>query len=71
MLIGRDAESGRLRSALGTAQSGAGGMVFLTGEAGIGKSRLASELAAEARTQGAAVLAGRAVPAAPASRTGR
>ena len=63
VLIGRDAESGRLRSALGAAQSGTGGMVFLTGEAGIGKSRLASELAAEARARGAAVLAGRAVPA--------
>ena len=63
VLIGRDAESGRLRSALGAAQSGMGKMVFLTGEAGIGKSRLASELAAEARAGGARVLAGRAVPA--------
>jgi len=63
VLIGRDAESGRLRSALGAAQSGLGGMVFLTGEAGIGKSRLASELAADARACGMAVLAGRAVPA--------
>jgi DNA-binding CsgD family transcriptional regulator len=63
VLIGRDAESGRLRSALGAAQDGLGGVVFLTGEAGIGKSRLASELAAEARARGAAVLAGRAVPA--------
>ena len=63
VLIGRDAESERLRSALGAAQSGMGGMVFLSGEAGIGKSRLASELAAEARASGVAVLAGRAVPA--------
>jgi len=62
VLIGRDAESRRLRSALGAAQSGMGGMVFLTGEAGIGKSRLASELAAEAQARGATVLAGRAVP---------
>ncbi len=62
VLIGRDAESGWLRSALGAAQNGMGRMVFLTGEAGIGKSRLASELAAEAQERGATVLAGRAVP---------
>jgi DNA-binding CsgD family transcriptional regulator len=62
VLIGRDAETARLRSALAAAQSGAGGVMFLTGEAGIGKSRLASELAAEARACAATVLAGRAVP---------
>ena len=62
VLIGRDAETARLRSALAAAQGGAGGVMFLTGEAGIGKSRLASELAAEARACGATVLAGRAVP---------
>ena len=63
VLIGRDTESGQLRSALGAAQSGMGRMVFLTGEAGIGKSRLARELADEARARGATVFAGRAVPA--------
>ena len=62
VLIGRDAETARLRSALAAAQGGAGGVMFLTGEAGIGKSRLASELAVEARACGATVLAGRAVP---------
>jgi predicted ATPase len=62
VLIGRDAETARLRSALAAAQGGAGGVMFLTGEAGIGKSRLVSELAAEARACGATVLAGRAVP---------
>ena len=62
VLIGRDAETARLWSALAAAQGGAGGVMFLTGEAGIGKSRLASELAAEARACGATVLAGRAVP---------
>jgi DNA-binding CsgD family transcriptional regulator len=62
VLIGRDAETARLWSAFAAAQGGAGGVMFLTGEAGIGKSRLASELAAEARACGAAVLAGRAVP---------
>ena len=63
VLIGRDADTIRLRSALAAAQGGAGGVMFLTGEAGIGKSRLAGELAAVARARGAAVLAGRAVPA--------
>jgi DNA-binding CsgD family transcriptional regulator len=62
VLIGRDAETARLRSAFAAAQAGAGGVMFLTGEAGIGKSRLAGELAAEARACGATVLAGRAVP---------
>jgi DNA-binding CsgD family transcriptional regulator len=63
VLIGREAETARLRTALAAAQGGAGGVMFLTGEAGIGKSRLAGELAAEARACGATVLAGRAVPA--------
>ncbi len=62
ILIGRDAEAGRLRSALAAAVHGAGRAVFITGEAGIGKSRLASELAAEARAHMAGVLVGRAVP---------
>jgi predicted ATPase/DNA-binding CsgD family transcriptional regulator len=63
VLIGREAEFGRLRSALSAAQTGSGGIVFLLGEAGIGKSRLAGALAAEASAAGALVLAGRAVPA--------
>ncbi len=62
MVIGRDAETARLRSALAEAQGCAGGVIFVTGEAGIGKSRLAGELAAEARARGATVLVGRAVP---------
>ena len=49
MVIGRGAEADALRSALTAAGDGAGGVVFLTGEPGIGKSRLASELAAAAR----------------------
>ena len=67
MVIGRGAETGALRTALRAAAGGSGGVMFLTGEAGIGKSRLAAELAAEARARGAVVLAGRAVPAGGAS----
>jgi len=62
VLIGRDDELARLRAALTRAQGGAGGVVFVTGEAGIGKSRLTRELAAAAGP-GTTVLAGRAVPA--------
>jgi DNA-binding CsgD family transcriptional regulator len=51
-----------LRSASAAARGGAGGLVFLTGEPGIGKSRLAREVADQARAQGMAVIAGRAVP---------
>jgi DNA-binding CsgD family transcriptional regulator len=82
VVIGREAETAALRSALAavrvgaaqnavagtkTAERSAGGVVFLTGEPGIGKSRLASELAADARAHGVAVLTGRAVPAGSAS----
>jgi DNA-binding CsgD family transcriptional regulator len=67
VVIGREAESGTLRSALAAAGDGAGAVVFLAGEAGIGKSRLAAELAAGARARGVRVLTGRAVPASIAS----
>jgi DNA-binding CsgD family transcriptional regulator/tetratricopeptide (TPR) repeat protein len=61
-VVGRDAELGVLRAALSAAADGAGSLVFLTGEAGIGKSRLVREVASEARSRDVAVVAGRAVP---------
>ena len=61
VLVGRDEESRHLRAALAGARSGCGGTVLLTGEAGIGKSRLVRETAHAAREQGVAILAGRAV----------
>src|SRR5262249_50709798 len=45
--VGRAAESVLLRDRLREAWSGAGQIVLLSGEAGIGKSRLAARLAAE------------------------
>jgi DNA-binding SARP family transcriptional activator len=57
-IVGRDAELARLRDALGCAAAGAPCIVAIIGEAGIGKSRLAEELAAGAAET--TVLIGRA-----------
>jgi predicted ATPase/class 3 adenylate cyclase len=43
-LIGRDVELNRLQARLGAAVRGAGGIVAIVGEAGLGKSRLIDEL---------------------------
>ena len=60
-LAGRVAELARLRAAWSHARAGHGGVVLIGGEGGVGKSRLAAELAAEAENQqkGAFVLVGR------------
>lgn len=47
-LVGRDAELGFLRDRLAAARAGAGQVVLVCGAAGIGKTRLAEELAASA-----------------------
>jgi DNA-binding CsgD family transcriptional regulator/tetratricopeptide (TPR) repeat protein len=60
VLIGRAAELETLTSALEEAAHGHGGAVFITGDAGIGKSRLARDLSALASSQGFRVLTGRA-----------
>jgi DNA-binding CsgD family transcriptional regulator len=59
VLIGRGAELEVLIGALGAAAAGHGSAVFVTGDAGVGKSRLAKDLAAEAVRQGFLVLTGR------------
>jgi tetratricopeptide (TPR) repeat protein len=58
-LIDRVEEMGLLKGAVDRAVRGEGGVVFLYGEAGIGKTRLARELGAYARLRGMQVLYGR------------
>ena len=61
-VVGRDTERDLLRGRVGALTDGLGGAVLLTGEAGIGKSRLLGEVADAARAAGLPVLRGRAVP---------
>jgi DNA-binding SARP family transcriptional activator len=59
-LLGRSSELDTLGHALdGVIMRGEGGVIAVLGEAGIGKSRLVAELAAEAARRGARVLVGR------------
>jgi len=55
-LVGREAEGAALREAWGRAAAGNPGLVMVIGEAGIGKTALAEDLAAEAAETGATVL---------------
>ena len=59
IFVGRTRELSQLENALSDARAGRGRLVLLDGEAGIGKSRLADELASRARNLGASVLWGR------------
>jgi len=58
-LVGRDHERAELRQVLHRALLGRGQLVLLTGEAGVGKTSLAEELAVEGGALGARVLTGR------------
>jgi predicted ATPase len=60
-LVGRAEELQRLETALAEAADGRGSTVLIAGEAGIGKTRLASELGERAREAGATVLSGRCI----------
>jgi DNA-binding CsgD family transcriptional regulator len=62
-LVGRESELGILSAALDRLADRSGGMVFLVGEPGVGKSRLAREAAKVAASRGLPILSGRAVRA--------
>ena len=57
--VGRDRELARLAGVLEDAAAGSGRIVALAGEPGIGKTRLAGELAAAAAARGVRVVGGR------------
>lgn len=61
-LVGRDADLRRLVSILMRAEEGAGSIVLISGEAGIGKTRLCTELRRLQQQRGGRVLLGRAAP---------
>src|SRR5262245_62754046 len=58
-VVGRARELGQLGQALDAAAAGAGSTVLVAGEAGIGKTRLATELGTRARDAGFEILVGR------------
>jgi DNA-binding CsgD family transcriptional regulator/tetratricopeptide (TPR) repeat protein len=60
-LISRDGELITLTTALDNARNGQGSLVFLTGDAGVGKSRLVKEACVAASESGMLVITGRAV----------
>jgi DNA-binding CsgD family transcriptional regulator/tetratricopeptide (TPR) repeat protein len=63
VMVGRDDELRLLEDALAGSAAGKGAVVFVTGEPGIGKSRLVRELTGRATRLGALAVTGRAVPA--------
>jgi predicted ATPase len=61
IFVGRVRELGQLERALDATRAGSGATALVTGDAGIGKTRLASELATRARDAGFEVLLGRSI----------
>jgi DNA-binding CsgD family transcriptional regulator len=64
VLVGREAEAATIAEALAHAREGHGGLLFLVGEPGIGKTRLAREAQERARVTGMRTIRGRAAPGA-------
>jgi DNA-binding CsgD family transcriptional regulator/tetratricopeptide (TPR) repeat protein len=58
-LVARATQMGRVRASLSRAEAGAASAVLVSGDAGVGKSRLLEELGRAAETRGALVLSGR------------
>lgn len=58
-MIGRDGELGRLRSGLARMLDAGGSVVMVSGEAGIGKSRLIQEFGVDVTARGARLVLGR------------
>jgi len=58
-LVGRSGELGRMTGLLATAEAGQPVVVLVSGDAGVGKTRLVTELAATATGRGFTVLSGR------------
>src|SRR6266702_1213295 len=58
-LVARATEMARLRASLSRAEAGAASAVLVSGDAGVGKSRLLEELGRAAETRGGLVLSGR------------
>lgn len=61
-MVGRQAELSRLRSIWHTAAGGSTRLALVAGDAGVGKTRLAAELAGIVETSGGKVLVGRCAP---------
>lgn len=64
-IVGRDSQLREIQQALTEAREGRGGVVFLVGEAGIGKSRLAAEAVGTAFGMGVRTLRGRSSTTGP------
>jgi class 3 adenylate cyclase/tetratricopeptide (TPR) repeat protein len=60
-LVGRDAELTRAQAAFGALDGGAGGTLLVTGEAGLGKTRLLAELRRDRADEGMRWIEGRCV----------
>jgi DNA-binding NarL/FixJ family response regulator/tetratricopeptide (TPR) repeat protein len=67
VVVGRRAELEQLRRLIAAAAMGEGSCTLLTGEGGVGKTRLLNEVILEGRRRGLAVLVGRASIGAPVS----